>query len=1073
MRVLKLTCLLWVMISGVAFAQNEYSAQVVDASSEPIIGATINVQGTQSFTITNEMGKFTIESELITFDIVISYLGMETKQVPVVNGNMPAVIVLESALNQFDEVVVTALGIKRDKQALSSAVATLDNRSLTDVQMTNVVNSLAGQVPGVQITNGSSGVGSSSRIIIRGENSLGSNNQPLFVVDGVPISNRMIASDLTNNGALQEVDFGNGASEISPDDIETISILKGAGSAAVYGSRAANGVVLITTKRGSKKKGLGVTVNNTLTIEKLLTLPDYQNVYGGGSNGEYSFQDGLGAGVNDGGLASYGPKLDQGLLIAQFDSPSVDINGNPVRAGDVLSRIRPDGTFTPITPTEWVSNPNNVRDFFETGVTNQTNVAIHSNSDKGAFRASYSNLRNNGILPNTNLKRDGVAISLDQQLHSKLKFDSYVNYINSRSDNRPNLGYGYENVMYGFNWTGRQTNIASMKDYWQAGQEGLQHYDINYLWLTNPYMTLFENTNTFNKNRFFGNGALTYDITKKLSLRMRSGVDIYNDARTFRRAVSTNRNPFGSYREDDVRYREINSDVLLGYKDQIKDHIRFGLSVGANRFDQDINYQYTEASQLSIPGIYSLANSRNPLMGNSEIFDKRINSVYGLGNISYKSSLYVDLTVRNDWSSTLPASNNSFAYYSAGLSYVLSNAINLPTHISFMKLRFNTSSAGNDTDPYQLVNIYRFNQNYGADFRVTNEEILRNANLKPERLNALEAGIETWFLGSRLQTEVSVYQNTSINQIIGRPISNATGYSNIIENGGEVMTRGLEAKVSARIMETSNFRWNTMVNFSTYRSEVTELPDGVDQFVTGEARIFQGGGGSNTVFYIAKEGGRVGDMYGTGFVEVDGKTLYGSNGLPVQDGTLRLLGNYNPDFTMGFGNELTYKNLSITALVDWRYGGVLISRSKALGSNAGILKETLEGREDGIIGDGVVNVGTEENPEYIENTTVVSASRFYNNFYDRGNEASALYDASYLKLRQVGIYYKFSNKICDAIGLQNLKLGLVGSNLLLFTENPHFDPELNMVQERNFTYGVEDASYPSTRSFGFSLKSDF
>ena len=664
-------------------------------------------------------------------------------------------------------------------------------------------------------------------------------------------------------------------------------------------------------------------------------------------------------------------------------------------------------------------------------------------------------------------------MSINQQLVEKLRVDLFSNYVNSRSGNRPNLGYGYENVQYGFNWTGRQTNIASLRDYWQAGQEGLQHYDFNYLWLTNPYLTLFENTNSFNKNRILGNLALTYDITDKLSLRVRSGLDNYSDLRKFKRAFSTNRRIYGGYREDQVKFSERNSDILLTYSDALNSKITYSVSAGANRLDQKINYSYTEAYQLALPGIYTLENSRVPLRGSSQIFEKRINSVYAFGNISLNSSLFLDLTLRNDWSSTLPEGNNSFAYYSGGLSYAFSDDIRLPKPISSSLFRFNVASVGNDTDPYQLNNTFQFNQNYGSFTRVTNGTVLNNPDLRPERLNSLEAGLELGFWKDRLLADLSVYQNTSINQIIGRPISTSSGFSNIIENGGEVRTRGLEASLKALMIEKGNFSWNLGVNFTKYISEVTELPEGVDQYVTGEASVFAGSGGSNSVFYIARKGGRIGDMYGSGFQEFEGQIIFGSNGLPIQDGKLRLLGNYNPDFFMGLTNQFRYKGIELGFVFDWRSGGTIVSRTKALGSTSGVLQETLVGRETGVIGEGVMNVGTAENPQYVTNTTSVPASTYYNNFYDRGNEASALYDASYLKLRQLSIYYDLPMAWVSQIGFQKVRVGFVGSNLLLFTENPHFDPELNALQGRNITYGVEDMSYPSTRSFGFSIKTEF
>ncbi len=1056
------------------FAQiNTYKGIVLDNENQPIPYATINEVTTNKYTVTTGDGTFTLKTNSSTFTINISSIGYQSQSITVIDRNFPQRIILDIDTEQLNEIVVTALGIEREKQSLVSAVTAVSQKKLTEVTLTNVVNSLAGQVAGVQITNGSSGVGSSSRIVIRGENSLSSTNQPLFVVDGIPISNEQITSDLVNDGALQEVDFGNGASEISPNDIASISILKGAGSAALYGARAANGVVVITTKKGENKKGFGVTTSSSLTVETLLTLPEYQNVYGGGSNGEYSFQNGAGAGVNDGGLSSYGPRLDEGLLINQFNSPSFDINGNPVRAGDVISRTLADGSLTEITATPWVSNPNNVRNFFKTGVTKQNNIAINSSGENGSSRLSYSNLRNEGIVPNTDLDRDGISLSIHQILSDKLHINAFVNYINTQSNNRPNLGYGYENPLYGFNWTGRQANIESLKDYWQAGQTNIQHFDINYNWLTNPYLTVYENTNSFNKNRFLGNASAIYTITNKLDVTVRAGIDTYNDKREFRRAVSTNANPDGSYREDNVYFRELNTDVLISYKNAVNNYWKYTISGGANRFDQDIEYSYSEASQLAIPDIYTLANSKSALVAESNTFTKRINSIYTTGNLAYKNSLYFDFTYRNDWSSTLPEGNNSFGYYSAGFSYVVSNMFQMPKSISYLNLRFSVASVGNDTDPYQTNQTFLLNQNYGTDFRVTNETVLKNSELRPERLNALEGGLEAWFLNGKLQVDLAGYQNTSIDQIISRPISQASGFANFNENGGKVRTRGFEALVSGTLVKKTNFQWQSSANFSTSRSIVTELPDGVEQFVTGTASIFSGGGGSNSVFYIAKENGRVGDMYGTGFVEVNGQTVHDSNGLPVQDANLRLLGNYNADFQIGFNNRFTYKNIDFNFLFDWRQGGTIVSRTKALGSTSGVLKETLFGRETGIIGKGVVNIGTSESPEYATNTTSVSAQDYNNSFFDRGNEASALYDASYVKLRQVSIYYNFSEELVNSIGFNKIKLGLVGSNLLLFTENPHFDPELNALQEQSITYGVEDFSYPSTRSFGISLKTEF
>ncbi|MFB0947626.1 MAG: TonB-dependent receptor plug domain-containing protein, partial [Spirosomataceae bacterium] len=377
-----------------AYCQNlTYNSRVIDSENNSVAFATIQEMNSNNVVTSDERGNFTIKISNKNFDLKITSIGFEAVIVSVVNGQLPKSISLNTSAELLDQVVVTALGIERNRQSLGSSVTKISTKELNEVPLTNLVNSLAGQIAGVQVTNGSSGVGSSSRIVIRGENSLSGSNQPLFVVDGVPISNEQITSNLVNRGALQEVDYGNGGADINPDDIESVTILKGAGSAALYGTRAANGVVVITTKRGKRANGIGVSLSSSLTFEDILTMPDYQNVYGGGGNGDYSFQNGIGGGVRDGGISSYGPKLDQGLLINQFDSPSVDVNENPVRAGDVIARQKSDGSFTPITPTPWVSKPNNVRDFFKIGVTSQTSVAVNSATESNNTRISYSNLR--------------------------------------------------------------------------------------------------------------------------------------------------------------------------------------------------------------------------------------------------------------------------------------------------------------------------------------------------------------------------------------------------------------------------------------------------------------------------------------------------------------------------------------------------------------------------------------------------------------------------------------------------------------------------------------------------------
>ena len=1035
-------------------------------TQEKIPFVRITIKNKQVGAITDISGNFTLEV-LKNDTLIVTSIGFNKEIIPVNNQKTIAIQLLEKS-KELNPLVVTALGLKRNKRDLGYAVQTIDGHAVSAIRNPNVINSIAGRVAGVQTTNGSSGVGSSSRIIIRGETSLSGNNQPLFVVDGVPVSNDFIANNTENlENDFHEVDYGNGMGDFSSDDIKSITVLKGPGAAALYGSRAANGVVVIETKDGYSPNGFSVDLNSSVTFDQIAFLPQFQNVYGQGAGGVFAYEDGLGGGVGDGGLVSFGPKLE-GQLITQYDGVSSDINGNQVRGGDVIAR-----NGNPITPSQWTANPDNVRSFFRTGVTSQQNIAISSGNYKSNYRFSFSRLDNTGTIPNTDYTRNNVAMTVNQQINDKLKMRTYANFINSSSNHRPGLGYGSENVLYSFLWMGRQVDLENAEDYWQAGQENFQQFNYNTQWLDNPYFNVFENTNGFDKNRLLGNTALTYTISDHLSLRLRSGIDTYHDLRKSKRAFSTQRFKNGAYREDEVTFVELNTDALLSYQREINSEVAFNTSIGANNFTQQTQYKSLVAGQLSVPGIYNLGNSKIPLTASQFNAQKQINSVYGLLGINYKKTVYLDATVRNDWSTTLPSDNNSFAYYSASLSYILSESLNLPDWFTYAKVRGSSSSVGNDTDPFQLRNTYAFNQNYGSFPLLTNSTTLLNSNLRPERINGLEIGAELYFFKDRLGLDLTLYQNTALDQIIGLPASASSGFTNQIVNGGKIQSKGIEIALTGDIVKTEKLKWSAFANFSKGASFVLELPEGIEQYTTGFARVYKNT--DNSVFYIADpNGGRIGDMYGTGFKKTsDGQIIYDENGLPIRDSELRYLGNYNPDFIVGFGNQISYKNFSLSFLFDWRQGGTIISRTKAIGSTSGVLAETLEGREEGIIGEGVVNVGTEENPVYEENTTSISAAEYYNQFFNRANEESATYSASYLKLRQVGLTYSFPKQLTTKMKIEELKFSIIGTNLFTWTENPHFDPELSAMQGTQQTFGVEDLSYPSTRSFGFKVQFKF
>lgn len=1064
--------LLWLafvlVVGSNVFAQRQVSGSVSDAASgEMLPGVRVLALGSATGTLTDGQGEFKLEVGEKVKELSFDLNGYASQTASLENG-LSLKISLESSYD-LDEVVITALGIKRDRKALGYAAEKIESRQITNVREPNILTSFAGRVAGVQVSGGASGIGSSSRIVIRGETSLSGNNQPLFVVDGVPITNTLITNNTPGiESGFQESDYGNPAADLSPDDIASITVLKGPGAAALYGARAAQGVVVIETKDGSGARGIGVSLNTSVTFESPLTMPQYQNAYGQGAAGQFAYEDGNDGGINDGGIVSFGPAFN-GQNITQFDGPSTDQDGNPVRGGDVIAR-----GGNPITATPWIARPDNVRSFFGTGVTFMNNVSLSKSTDESSLRLSYTALNNSGMIPNSDLTRNSIALSGRTELTDRLSARAYLNYINSSSTNRPSLGYGSENPMYHFTWMGRQADVSQLEDYWQAGQDGFQQFNFNYKWMDNPYLAVYENTNAFDKDRALGNVSVKYLFTDKLDLRVRSGMDYYHDLRASKRAFSTQRFKNGAYREDEVDFTEANTDALLTYADQLNEDLDLRVSVGGNLMNQVTKYKSTVAGELSVPGIYNFENSRIPLVVQQQNATKRIVSTYALGQIGYRSQLFLDLNVRNDWSSTLPAENNSYLYYSANAALVLSEMFVMPEAIDFAKIRLSSASVGNDTDPFQLRNTFAFNNNYSSFPLVTNSTTYLNPDLRPERLNALEAGAELWFLKGRLALDLAVFQNTSKDQIINLPTSAASGFESRRINGGVIRSKGIEVALNVKPIQTDNFTWTAFANFNRNVSQVVELPEGVDQYVTGFASVYSST--DNTVFYIATptgnndKPGRVGDMYGTGFMQVNGQTVYDANGLPVRDPELRYLGNYNPDFIVGFGSALEYKNFSLNFLFDWRQGGVVVSRMLAIGSTSGVLEHTIEGRETGIVGEGVTNVGTVDEPEYVANTTNIAASNYYNQYYNRANEESSVYDASYLKLRQLSLSYRIPQVSIGKVGLQDLEIGFIGSNLWLLTENPHFDPDLSAMQGRSFAQGVEDMAYPASRSYGFSLK---
>jgi len=1028
----------------------------------PFVNVTSNIS---NGTISDENGRYTINVTATTDKITFSYLGFKTKTI-VVGNDTQIDVVLEEDSENLNEVVITALGLKRESKELGYTVQTLKSKDIEEVKTVNFLDNLAGKVAGVSITQGATGVGSTSKITIRGEASF-SNNNPLFIVDGIPINNETVFN-FTNEAAagFQEIDYGNGAMEINPDDIESVSVLKGPSAAALYGTRASNGVIVIKTKDGNKKKGFSVSFNTSLTVDSAFQLPRFQNEYGQGNSGQFEYSDGLGGGINDNISYSWGPRLDVGTLVPQFDSPVQLSDGSFVRGGDTSLY-----NGLPITPTPFISHPDNLKDFYKTGTTTINNIALSNGFENGDYRLSFTDLRSKAIIPGVNLDRQTIAAKLNFYPSDKTTISSSINYVNSSSDNRPSNGYGSENVNYALvGWGPRSLNINSLRDYWQPGLEGIQQISFNYTFFDNPYFTLLENRNSFERDRVFGNLLLKQEIAKNLTFTVRTGMDYSAETRQMRRNFSSNRFKNGGYAEHDVKYREVNIDFLLNYSNTFKD-FSFNVSFGGNRMDRMASTKQSQTVNLAQPGIFNLNNAASPI----EVFQfeskKRINSLYSLVKLGYKDYLYLDITGRNDWSSALATpfsiDGTSFFYPSVSSSFIVSNVIELPKIISFAKLRASVAQAGNDTGPYQTSGAFISQTPFNGQPTFSNQNFIPNANLKPEQTTSYEIGTDIRFFNDRLNLDFTYYNANTEDQIISLPIATSSGYNQQVVNGGKVNTQGVEIILGATPIQTEHFKWHTTFNFAKNRSVIKDLPQDGGRLTLAYSRIYDSA--NQTVWFQVEEGGRIGDFYGTGYLKNDeGQFIIDDNGGYIADNNLQKLGNYNPDFTLGWSNSFVYKNWNLGFLFDWRQGGELVSRTKALGNVGGQLAETASRPTEGIIAQGVTATGQ-------PNTVAITAESYYRQFYDKNHEENNVYDASFLKLRQFSIGYTFKIKE-GFLGLKDsgeINMSIIGNNLFAITENPHFDPEQLAVQGNGFVSGVEDMSYATTRSIGFKLGFNF
>lgn len=1038
---------LFVSLGYFSFAQI-ITGTVSDNTGNPLAGTTVEIKGTSVKTFTDNEGVFIITSPkiLIPKDILVfSYTGYKTEEINF-NGTTVINLKLQAEEKILNEVVVTALGIKREEKSLGYAAQTVKENAVKDAKANNWVNTLSGKVAGLNIQGAGAGPMGSSRITLRGESSLNlDNNQALIIIDGVPVSSKITGTGNSSYlSADNAVDFGSSLSDINPDDIDKITILKGAGSTALYGSRAAGGAIIITTKSGQRKdKGIGVTFNSNISIDQVNRWPDYQFEYGEGRTAAYySYLDGPDGTNTSTGVAAgraWGPKFN--------DQSYFQYNPNS-----------PDGKPTERTP--WVPQKNYISGFFKTGATYSNSISIGGGSDKGSARLSLTHLKNEWILPNTGFERITAALSVNQKISDKLKINGKVNYSNKKSDNLPGAGYNNQSIMY-FLILGTSPNIKPewFKPYWQPGLIGVQQKNPFNTGPDNPYLDLYEMLNKMNRHGVIGNISANYEITNKLELMVRSGTDMSFEFRSQQRPFSMTKFPRGMYREQNIFSYEINSDALLTYKDRLTSNINYTVSAGANAMRQTFDFGGMYADRLSQPGIYQISNSLVQAVADPVKTKKAINSVYGLAQFAYRERIFLDITGRNDWSSTLPYSNNSFFYPSVSTSFIVSDILKLPAPVSFAKFRMSWAQVGNDTRPYQTEKYY--DRIYGNSF--TNPGTLYNPNLKPEITSSYEAGLDIRLFKNRIILDVAGYNNESRNQILAIPLDPVTGYSSAFVNAGLINSRGVEVTLTGKPVVKKNFTWSSTLTWSRNRSYVKELTEGITN-----QTIFQYAG----VSIEARVGGRMGDIYGRGFQRSpEGKIVYSSVGLPAQlDPTIKKWGNAFADWKAGLMNEITIRQFRISILLDGQKGGSMFSQTNHKLNTLGKTKITLPGRDEGIIGDGVV---MSTDGKYTPNTVRVPASSYYNNYYGLSNVEVNIFDASYLKLREARIEFNLPQKLLSKTGIRQTSIAVYGRDLFNITNFPGFDPEGGNINNGTLTPGVEIAQFPSARNMGINLTFKF
>ncbi len=1045
-------CSLMLILFATASAQQKTIIGVIqDAANAPVDRVSVVIKGTSRGTTTNAQGRFSIQAAS-NETLVISSVGYETQEIKI--GNQTSLnVTISQASNQLEGVVVTSLGITRQERSLGYAATTVTTEQLTDAISSNWTDALSGKVAGLNLVRSNSGPTGSNKIILRGENNLTGENEALIVVDGVVINQgsgrRSAIAGETVYGTGSDnmpADYGSSVNDINPEDVESVTVLKGPGASALYGQRGANGAIIITTKSGSaKRKGLGITFNSNVSMEKVNRWPHMQYEYGQGLDGNfyYSFGTGPDGASTSATSSAYGPRFN-GQMFYQYD---------PVTGRQGTQR------------SPWISYPNKSRDYFKTGHTITNSISIDGGTDKTTARLSLTNVTNSWITPNTGYKRNTVALSVSSKVSDKLQIASKINYTNKWSDNLPGAGYGNQSIMYWYIFWQPNADLDWLKEYWIPGQEGRRIFYPFSTFPENPYAIAYEFINSSNRHNITGNVQAIYNFTKGLSLQLRTSLDLAYEKRAQERPYDTgSRYRKGSYRTQNIFSQEASSDFLLRYNKLINSDFDVNVSVGGSVLRNSYNRDETRADSLNNPGVYSFANSAGPLISMPWKSEYAINSLYGLISAAYKKYLYLDLTGRQDWNSVLATPNRSenagFFYPSASLSFVLSDVIKLPESIDFAKIRFSTSGVGSGgTTPYLTAYNY---QTAGSLFNggLQNPILLANPNLRPLRTVTNELGANVKMFKNRLGFDVAVYKGNTKDQILQRVVDRSSGFTRALINAGRVTNQGVELAINGTPLTSKNFKWTSNIVFSSNKNRIEELADSSVVLQTGPV-----GGGQ----IVASVGGSMGDLYGRGYVRSpDGQVVYDAvTGVALVSPDVKYLGNTIPKYKIGFSNQFSFKQFRLNLLFDAQVGGVAHSLMHYKLAEQGKTTNTLPGRYNGIIGNGVV-LGTDG--KYRPNDVIATdIDDYYRSHYGIDNAEGSTFSTDFIKFREARLDFTIDQNLTKKLGLQRATFGVYGRDLFIWSAWPMFDPEFGTLSGTDIVRGFETGQFPSTRTFGANL----